>query len=148
MQQSENTVQSPNVISMTGQRRTLWVNIETALVECHVFAQSIQQPSDRLVLGQRFRRLTGIEPAMGCNAGPTLNRNLVGRPTSSVRGTSYASIEWMLSSTGYGGGRNTRRRYIWTCLLASFLDYVLDIQDSGTWGRPIHWFFVCCIQTD
>ena len=30
----------------------------------------------------------GIEPAMGCTAGPTLNRNLLGRPTSSVRGTS------------------------------------------------------------
>ena len=43
---------------------------------------------DRLVLGQRRRRLTGSEPAMGCNAGPILNRNLVGRPTSSVRGTS------------------------------------------------------------
>ena len=44
------------------------------------------RPCDRLVLGQRRRRLTGIEPAMGCNAGPTLNRNLVGRPTSSVSG--------------------------------------------------------------
>ena len=42
------------------------------------------RPSDGLVLGQRRRRLTGIEPAMGCDAGPTLNRNLVGRPTSSV----------------------------------------------------------------
>ena len=31
MQQSENTKQSPNVVSMTGQRRRLWVNIETAL---------------------------------------------------------------------------------------------------------------------
>ena len=39
------------------------------------------RPGDRLVLGQRRRQLTGIEPAMGCNAGPTLNRNLVGRPT-------------------------------------------------------------------
>ena len=42
MQQSEMTVQSPNAVSMTVQRRRLWVNIETALVECHV-AQSIQQ---------------------------------------------------------------------------------------------------------
>ena len=42
-------------------------------------------PGDRLVLGQGRRRLTGSEPAMGCNAGPTLNRNLMGRPTSSVR---------------------------------------------------------------
>ena len=41
-------------------------------------------PSDGLVLGQRRKRLTGIEPAMGCDAGPTVNWNLVGRPTSSV----------------------------------------------------------------
>ena len=33
MQQSEKTVQSPNAVSMTGQRRRLWVNIETVLVE-------------------------------------------------------------------------------------------------------------------
>ena len=46
------------------------------------------RPSDGLVLGQRRRQLTGIEPAMGCDAGPSLNWNLVGRPTSSVRGTS------------------------------------------------------------
>ena len=43
MQQSEKTVQLPNAVSMTGQRRRLWDNIETVLVECHVFAQSIQQ---------------------------------------------------------------------------------------------------------
>ena len=41
----------PNAVSMTGQRRSLWVNFETALVECHVFVYS--RPSDRLVLGQR-----------------------------------------------------------------------------------------------
>ena len=48
------------------------------------------RPRDRLMLGQRRRRLTGIEPAMtmASNAGPTLNWNLVGRPTSSVPGTS------------------------------------------------------------
>ena len=43
MQQSENTVQSPNAVSMSGQRRRLRVNIEAALGECHVFARSIQQ---------------------------------------------------------------------------------------------------------
>ena len=37
-----------------------------------------------LVLVQRRRRLTGIDPAMGCDAGTTLNRKLVGRPRSSV----------------------------------------------------------------
>ena len=35
---------------------------------------------------------------LGCDAGPTLNRNLVGMPTSFVRGTSWASIEEMLAS--------------------------------------------------
>ena len=50
MQQSEHTVISPNAVSIPGQPRRLWVNIETALGECHVFAQSIQQTqySDRL----------------------------------------------------------------------------------------------------
>ena len=48
---------------------------------CEVYSK----PIDGLALGKRRRRLTGIEPAMGCDAGPTLNRNLVGRPTSSVR---------------------------------------------------------------
>ena len=38
MQRSENKVQSPNAVSMSGQRRRLWVNIETALGDCHVFA--------------------------------------------------------------------------------------------------------------
>ena len=76
MQQSENTVLSPNAVSMTGHRRRLWVNIEIALFLCHVFAQS-NTTEPVVVLGQRRRRLTGIEPAMGFNAGPTLNRKLV-----------------------------------------------------------------------
>ena len=46
------------------------------------------RPCDILVLGQRRRRLTGIDSAMGCNAGPTLKWNLVDKPTSSVSGTS------------------------------------------------------------
>ena len=33
MQQSEKTVQSPDAVLITGQRRRLWVNIETVLVE-------------------------------------------------------------------------------------------------------------------
>ena len=41
-----------------------------------------------VVLSQRRTQVTGIEPAIGCDAGPALNRNLVGRPTSSVPGTS------------------------------------------------------------
>ena len=93
MPQLSNTVQSPNAVSMSGQhQRKCRVNIETALRECHVFADVWVKvyiiPSVELVLRQRRRRLAGIEPAMGCDAGPTLNRNLVGMPTSSVRGTS------------------------------------------------------------
>ena len=43
MQQSENSVQSPDAVSMSGQRRRLWVNIETALGKYHVSAQSIRE---------------------------------------------------------------------------------------------------------
>ena len=88
VQHPEKTVQSPNTVSMTGQRRRLWVNIETVWLNDTCLRKIYNRPGDRLVLGQRRRRLTGIEPAMGCNAGPTLNRNLAGRPTSSVSGTS------------------------------------------------------------
>ena len=52
----KNTVQSPNVVSMTGQRRRL--------------RKVYNRPGERLVLGLRRRRLTGIEPAMGSDAGP------------------------------------------------------------------------------
>ena len=43
MQQSQNMVQSPNAVPMTDQLRRLWANIETALVEFHMFAHSLQQ---------------------------------------------------------------------------------------------------------
>ena len=51
MQQLENTVQAPNAVLMSGQHRRLWVNIETALCECHVFAQSRAYTAD-LVMNQ------------------------------------------------------------------------------------------------
>ena len=38
-----NTRQSPNAVSMLGQRQRLWVNIETASGECHVFADVLAQ---------------------------------------------------------------------------------------------------------
>ena len=40
-----------------------------------------QSPNSVLMLGQRLIQLTGIEPAMGCDAGPTLNRYWVDGPT-------------------------------------------------------------------
>ena len=62
-------------------------------VNATCFRAVYSRSSAGLVLGQRRRRLTGIEPAMGCNAGPTLTLHLVGRATSSVRGTLWPSIE-------------------------------------------------------
>ena len=71
---------------MPGQRRRRWTNIETVLGKGHVFAgcaaASIQQTSVGVVLGQRRRQFVRIEPAMGCDTGPTFNRKWVGRPTS------------------------------------------------------------------
>ena len=46
--------------------------------------QAYSRPSVVLVAGQHRGRLTVIEPAMDCDAGPTLNRNWVGRPTHRV----------------------------------------------------------------
>ena len=70
IQQSENTVQLPNAVSMSGQHRRLWVNIETQhWVNVTCLRKLYNRPSDELVLGQRRRRLTGIEQAMGCDAG-------------------------------------------------------------------------------
>ena len=45
-QQSENTVQSPNGVLMSGQRQRLWVNIKTELGECHVFAYTTDPVMD------------------------------------------------------------------------------------------------------
>ena len=60
----DNTGQSPDAVPMLGQRQRLWVNIETELGECHVFADVLAQvcsrPSVGLVLGQRHTQLNGI----------------------------------------------------------------------------------------
>ena len=88
----DSTGQSPSAVSRLGQRQRLWVNIETASSEWHVFADVLAQvysrPSVGLMLGQRRRRLTGIEPAMGCDTDPTLNPNWVGQAYIYLRGTS------------------------------------------------------------
>ena len=55
-------------------------------------ANTGQSPNPVSMLGQRQIRLTGIEPAMGCDASLTLNRYRVGRPTLCVRGTSYRRV--------------------------------------------------------
>ena len=53
-----------------------------------VRANTGQSPNSVSMLGQRRIRLTGIEPSMGCDAGPTLDRYWVGRSTLCVPGTS------------------------------------------------------------
>ena len=45
--------------------------------KCHPYGSQSKQgqsPNSVSMLGQRGIRLTGIEPAMGCDAGPTMNR--------------------------------------------------------------------------
>ena len=45
--------------------------------KCHrmaVRANTGQSPNSVSMLGQRGIRLTGIKPAMGCDAGPAMNR--------------------------------------------------------------------------
>ena len=66
-------------------------------------------------LGKLRRQFTGIEPAMGCDAHPTLNRNWVGGPTyvyeihrGDMRQHSLPRVEWMLASTGDGGSSLNR----------------------------------------
>ena len=79
--------QSPNAVLMRDQRQRLCVNIEQYWLNDTCLHKVYNIPGDKLVLGQCRIQLTGIEPAMGCNTGPMLNRNLVGRPTSAVSGT-------------------------------------------------------------
>ena len=72
-------------------------------IKCHLYgANTGQSPNSVPMLGQRRIRLSSIEPAMGCDAGPTLNRYLVGRPTLCVRGTSYRRLHELIRD---GGGR-------------------------------------------
>ena len=57
-----------------------------------VRANTGQSPNSVSMLGQRRIRLTGIEPAMGGDADPALNRYWVGRFTLCVPGTSYRRV--------------------------------------------------------
>ena len=72
-----------------------WRNVSCLLgsvTRMAVRANTGQSPNSVSMLGQRRIRSTGIKPAMGCDAGPTLNRYWVGRPTMCVQGTSYRRI--------------------------------------------------------
>ena len=54
-----------------------------------------------VVLSQRRTQLTGIEPAMGCDSGPQLNGNWVGRPTYYYyvyRRDTLSTIHWQVSN--------------------------------------------------
>ena len=45
-----NTGHSPYAVSMLGQRRRRWASIETALVECPVFAGTVVRPAVKTLL--------------------------------------------------------------------------------------------------
>ena len=51
-----------------------------------------------VVLSQRRTQLTGIEAAMGCDSGPTMNGNWVGRPTSVYRRDRRSTIHCQVSN--------------------------------------------------
>ena len=90
MQQSENTYNHPMLFQCRASSEDCGSTLKQHWVNATCLRKVYSRPSDGLVLDQRRRRLTGFEPAMSCDAGPTLNWNLVGVPTSSVGGTSYS----------------------------------------------------------
>ena len=92
MQQSENTYKHPIPFQYRASFEDCGSTLQQHWVNAPCLREVYSRPSDGLVLGQHRKRLTGIEPAIGCDAGPTLNRHLVGRSTSSVRGTSYRQV--------------------------------------------------------
>ena len=134
---------------MLGQCRRLWVNIETvhwvtAMCLLMYWHKVYNRPSVGLVLGQRCRRLTGIEQAMGCDAGSTLSR--IGwvslhRVYEVHGGDAYTEIirechstfrsektrRSTIHSQVLNGCGTACRRYILTCLLGSFHNYILLI---------------------
>ena len=71
--------------SVEGCSSTLKQDLVNGMCLLMCWCKVYSRPSVKLMLGQHRRQLTVIERAMGCNAGPTLNRNWVGRPTSCVR---------------------------------------------------------------
>ena len=76
---------------MLAQRRRRWPYFISQLGEC-IAANTGQSTNSVSLLGQRRIRLTGIDPVIGCYAGPTLNRYWVGGPTLCVPGTSYRRV--------------------------------------------------------
>ena len=91
-------------------------------------------PSVGVVLGQRRRLFVGIE--MGCDTGPTLNRNWVGTSVfcRDTRITIYWQVSnWLLASTGDSDGMNRHWRYI--LLLVSL---VLSLIISWTFRILAH----------
>ena len=89
---------------LLGHRQTRWINFETTLVSRPVIAvdagvkESCVRSVLEVVLGQCRTQMTGIEPAMGYDSGPALNRNWVGRPTYVYRRDTRSTIHWQVSN--------------------------------------------------
>ena len=95
-----NNLCTQNAGLLLGHRQTCWINIEATLVSRPVIAvdAGVEKSCLRsVVLSQLRTQLTGIEPAMGCDSGPLLNRNWVGRPTSCTLRDTHSKIYWQVS---------------------------------------------------
>ena len=63
-------------------------------IKCHPYGSQSEHKTITQIsmLGQRRIRLTGTEPAMDYDAGPTVNQYWLGSPTLCVQGTSYRCV--------------------------------------------------------
>ena len=82
MKQSETWYNHPVLFQCQASVEYCGSTLKQRWVNATCLHKAYTRPSDELVLGQRRRCLASIEPAMDCDAGPTSNRFLVGRPTS------------------------------------------------------------------
>ena len=122
------------------------VNIEATLVSRPVIAvdAGVEESCVGSVLSgveTASSQLTGIEPAMGCDSGPPLTDwteiGWVGLHRVYRRFTGKYRMD-VGQSLRLWGNEKTLKIYILTSLLGPFLNYILDIEDSCPWRRPIH----------
>ena len=133
-----NTEQSPNYVSMLGQRQIRLNSIETA-TSCDA--------------GPTLNRYWVGGPTL-CVPGTTYRRYTDLSMNVTVRSVvkNTTSTTWMLASTGDCGGRNRPTRWRYTCLLGSFNKYILDIKVSAPRGKPIqlctqNFRLIFCLKT-
>ena len=109
--------------------------------------KAYNRPGDRLVLGQRRRRLSGIEPSMGCNVGPTLNRNLVVglHPVCEVHRRRVLNECWPAPVMVVGGIHVEDKFELVALVLSLIISWTFRILPMRKTNTPI---FVYSTQTD